>query len=305
LDVHPGTSGHFHAKNEGLYWSYPPISTIVAMNNHSIIPNLVVGRIGYGQVRFDQPVDLSNLCSIRDIPGKVIVFGRGTCTVYPDDSMKPPVGQGLNVAATVTMEKCWPVSEETGNHILDVSDPRFIKYIQQLKQRPDTEFLYYNSETGSWTFKVMHFSSYSTGEGWENFTFAPRHQSRAASSAPSTSSSSSSSSQTVQKRRETFESRFAPIWERFCTSTLTIQDKKFLETTMVNLDDYDHYSNVYKFRRGVELINSRIVLFEVPLRPHESVAETINHLVGRTYDLLPGGDICSLGSAGMLPPLKF
>ena len=110
LDVQPEMFGRLHDETEGLYWSDPPISTIVAMNNHSIIPNLVVGCIGYGKVQFDQPVDLSNICSTVDIPDKVVVFKRGTCTVYLDDSRKPPVGQELNVIATVTLEKCWPVS---------------------------------------------------------------------------------------------------------------------------------------------------------------------------------------------------
>jgi len=127
----------------------------------------------------------------------------------------------------------------------------------------------------------------------------------APSATPSTSSSSSTSSQLIQKRRETFESNFGPIWQRFKSGTLSTQDKKFLESAVINLEDYDHYSSVFKFRRGVELVNSRIVLIEVPLRPHESCAETINHIVGRTYDLLPGGDICSLGSAGTSFSLKF
>ena len=90
---------------------------------------------------------------------------------------------------------------------------------------------------------------------------------------------------------------FSPIWQRFKFGTLSKEDKKFLENTVISLDDYNYYSSVFKFKRGVELVNSRIILIEVPLQPHESCAETINHIVGRTYDLLPGGDICSIGSA--------
>jgi hypothetical protein len=141
-------------------------------------------------------------------------------------------------------------------------------------------------------------STYSVGDGWEGSTFvALRRTSRAPSPTSSTSSSSSTSSQFIQKRRETFESKFHPIWKRFKSGTLSAQDKEFLESAEISLDDYDHYSSVFKFRRGVELVNSRIILIELPLRPHESCAETINHLMGRTYDLLPSGDICSLGSA--------
>jgi len=150
-------------------------------------------------------------------------------------------------------------------------------------------------------------SYYSLGDDWQDPTFvaSPRRASRSPSAAPSTSASSSTSSQAIQKRRETFESKFGPIWQRFKSSNLNTQDQKFLESTVINLDDYDHYSGVFKFRRGVELVNSRIVLIEVPLRPHESCAETINHIVGRTFDLIQGGNICSLGSASASLPLKF
>ena len=113
------------------------------------------------------------------------------------------------------------------------------------------------------------------------------------------------SSQAIEKRREKVQTWFGPIWQRFNASDLNAQDQKFLESTVINLDDYDHYSTLFKFRRGVELVNSRILLIEVPLRLHESCAETINHIVGRSYDLLPGGDICSLRSASASLPLKF
>jgi nuclear pore complex protein Nup98-Nup96 len=116
-------------------------------------------------VRFNQPVDLSQVRSIPDIPGTIVVFELKICTVYPDESIKPPVGRGLNVPATITLEKCWPVSKETRRPILDVENPRFIAHVERLKRQPDTEFIDYIADTGSWIFKVTHFSSYSVPEG--------------------------------------------------------------------------------------------------------------------------------------------
>ena len=119
-----------------------------------------MGRKGYGQVRFSHPVDLSQVRSIPDIPGTVVVFDLKICTVYPDESIKPPVGRGLNVPAIITLEKCWPVSKETRRPIVDVENPRFIAHVERLKRQAGTEFIDYIADTGSWIFRVKHFSSY-------------------------------------------------------------------------------------------------------------------------------------------------
>lgn len=145
---------------EGGYWTLPSMSQILSMRDVRAVSGFVVGRKGYGQVRFLQPVDLSQVRSIPDIPGSIVVFELKICTVYPDESMKPPEGKGLNVPAIITLEKCWPVSKETRRPILDVENPRFIAHVERLKRQPDTEFIDYIADTGSWIFKVLHFSSY-------------------------------------------------------------------------------------------------------------------------------------------------
>jgi hypothetical protein len=148
---------HVLAQEEGHYWTMPAMSTILAMRDVCALPNFVVGRKGYGQVRFNQPVDLSQVRSIPDVPGTVVILDLKVCTVYPDESIKPRLGQGLNVPATITLEKCWPVSKETRRPILDVENPRFIAHVERLKRQPETEFVDYIADTGSWIFKVQHF----------------------------------------------------------------------------------------------------------------------------------------------------
>ena len=133
------------------------MSTILSLRDVRSVPNFVVGRKGYGQVRFLAPVDLSQVRSIPDIPGTVVVFDRKICTVYPDEATKPPVGKGLNVPAVITLEKCWPVSKETRRPILDVENPRFVAHVERLKRQAETEFIDYIADTGSWIFKVRHF----------------------------------------------------------------------------------------------------------------------------------------------------
>ena len=144
-------------QEDGTYWTIPSMSTILSLRDVHSIPNFVVGRKGYGQVRFLQPVDLSQVRSIPDIPGTIVVFDLKICTVYPDEAVKPPEGRGLNVPAVITLEKCWPLSKETRRPILDVENPRFIAHVERLKRQADTEFIDYIADTGSWIFKVKHF----------------------------------------------------------------------------------------------------------------------------------------------------
>ena len=152
-----GETPDLTTQEEGTYWTIPSMHTILSSRDVHSIANFVVGRKGYGQVRFLSPVDLSGVRSIPDIPGQMVVFDRKICTVYPDEASKPPVGKGLNVPAVITLEQCWPVSKETRQPILDVENPRFVAHVERLKRQPDTEFLDYIADSGSWVFKVGHF----------------------------------------------------------------------------------------------------------------------------------------------------
>lgn len=179
------------AEDDGKYWTIPSISTILSAQDVCAIPNFILGRKGYGEVRFTDPVDLSQVPSIPLIPGSIVVFDLDFCAVYPDEAMKPPVGSGLNVPAIITLEKCWAVSSETRRPIFDIEDPRFIAYVERLKRQPGTEFIDYIVDTGSWVFKVKNFSSYSRFPRNQNRI---EHFGRTGSQTPTLSTSSRSSS---------------------------------------------------------------------------------------------------------------
>jgi hypothetical protein len=125
-----------------------------------------------------------------------------------------------------------------------------------------------------------------------------RTVSMASSPTPSTHSSLSLQESETEKRTR-FQARFQPIWQRFRAGKLMEIDRQWLEENILSIEDYNYYSDVNNFRRGVELVDGRIVLIEVPTRPHESVAEQVKAIVASTYNLRQGGDIMSLGSAGI------
>lgn len=140
------------------YWTSPALSTLKtwSLKDLSHIEYFIVGRKGFGQIAFDLPVDLSDLQQrtftedkeLYDILFKEIIeIGNKYVKVYKDNGNKPQRGSGLNVPATITLEKVEP---KQGN---DLSS-----FIRMLQQKEGMEFVTYDPITFNWTFKVQHFS---------------------------------------------------------------------------------------------------------------------------------------------------
>ncbi|KAI9138001.1 nuclear protein 96-domain-containing protein [Paraphysoderma sedebokerense] len=126
----------------------------------SAITDFKVACSGIGQVQFLQPVDLTTVPSPSMIPGNIVKFQPKVCDVYPDDNNKPPVGQGLNVPAIITLYNCFAIDRSTGEKVTDPGESVVQRHLMRLKRIPDTEFVDFEPETGTWTFRVAHFSRY-------------------------------------------------------------------------------------------------------------------------------------------------
>ena len=125
------------------------------------VHGLVVGRKGYGEVSWSsEPVDLSSLSSVDDLFGGVVVIEEKQVQVYPEDYdlQEPEIGQGLNRPATISIDQCWVKDKATREPIRDASHPRVKQHIAKLSKQPG--FLSYAVDTGTWSFKVEHFSIY-------------------------------------------------------------------------------------------------------------------------------------------------
>ncbi|TGZ78719.1 hypothetical protein EX30DRAFT_350776 [Ascodesmis nigricans] len=150
-------------KAHGSYWMVPSANKLKSLSKEQLkkVMGLTVGRRGFGQVRFDHPVDLTALpVEIEDLPGNVVVFDVRVCTVYPEGMEKPKPGKGLNVPATITLEDCFPVTKNERGKIRDPEHPRYLAHIRRLKSVKDTEFVDYLPEDGIWIFRVEHFTTY-------------------------------------------------------------------------------------------------------------------------------------------------
>lgn len=87
-----------------------------------------------------------------------IEFKNHEVIVYTDESMKPPIGQGLNKAAEITLCNIKVVDKKTGKQYVNGS------YVDKLKEKlmkktaeQGAEFVSYNPVQGEWKFRVQHF----------------------------------------------------------------------------------------------------------------------------------------------------
>ncbi|KAF3330428.1 nuclear pore complex protein NUP98A isoform X2 [Carex littledalei] len=153
-----GTSLRLPKLTRGDYYTVPRISELekreyVEPGYGLWVKDFVVGREGYGSIMFYGETDVSGL----DLDA-IIEFGNREVVVYRDESSKPPVGQGLNKPAEVTLLNVKWVNKKTGQQYLEPDRVR--KYAEMLKAKSGQQgahFISYNAPKGEWKFKVDHF----------------------------------------------------------------------------------------------------------------------------------------------------
>jgi hypothetical protein len=95
--------------------------------------------------------------------GCVLVWNVKSITVYPEQDAegdgewrveKPEAGIGLNAAATIQLEGCYPVTASN----VSAKDPVVMQaFLARLKNIPGTTFVDYIQDGGIWVFHVDHF----------------------------------------------------------------------------------------------------------------------------------------------------
>ncbi|KAK6923622.1 Nuclear pore complex protein Nup98-Nup96-like, autopeptidase S59 domain [Dillenia turbinata] len=143
------------------YYTVPRIQELAAKERAEPgfcrrVKDFVVGRHGYGSIRFFGETDVRRL----DLES-LIQFDNREVIVYMDDSKKPPVGQGLNKPAEITLLNIKCFDKKTGQQYTE--GPRIDKYKEMLKKKAEgqgAEFVSYDPINGEWKFRVNHFSAY-------------------------------------------------------------------------------------------------------------------------------------------------
>ncbi|KAL8665878.1 MAG: hypothetical protein Q9168_007607 [Polycauliona sp. 1 TL-2023] len=159
----------------GAYYMKPSIEEVAKMSfeQKRRVPDVCIGRENCGFVVFDRAVNLNEVPMDR-IFGDIAQISHRSLTVYPDALSKPTVGKGLNVPSTIHLANSWPRAKDRKTPLYEKSGERFNKHVQRLRKVRDTEFVRYVADTGTWVFKVKHFTTYGLDyedEGSEGDTF--------------------------------------------------------------------------------------------------------------------------------------
>lgn len=123
-----------------------------------LVENFSIGRVDYGCITFPGVTNVSNLNL-----DEIVHIRRKEVHIYPDETKKPVCGQGLNKTAEVTLHRIWPTDKETKKPVTEPSrviDMGYNKKIERATHEMGAQFIDYDPTTGSWTFKVKHFSKY-------------------------------------------------------------------------------------------------------------------------------------------------
>ena len=141
------------------YYTIPSVSQLsLDTEGQCLVTGFTVGREGYGNIHFPATMNIANM----DMD-EIVHIRHKEVIVYPDDNKKPALGEGLNRPAQITLDKVWPVCKSTGDVINSPDRLRTMNYEEKLERassRLGAKFIEYRPETGSWVFKVEHFSKY-------------------------------------------------------------------------------------------------------------------------------------------------
>jgi nuclear pore complex protein Nup98-Nup96 len=133
------------------YFTRPSIDELVERETGdpgycSRVPNFIIGRAKYGQVRFLSDTDVRGL----DL-NEIVRFDRHCVTVYGDEANKTPIGHGLNKPAEVTLLL----------ELMVCPEPRIFDGMLRCRTRKQgARFVSFNPVNGNWKFEVDHFSRF-------------------------------------------------------------------------------------------------------------------------------------------------
>lgn len=137
------------------YYTIPALDELHRMEHInpeycSQVPDFEIGRVAYGRIRF------TGFTDIRWINfDETVKFDRNSVTVYKDEVNKPPLGEGLNKPAEVTLILYPRLETSPGLECLDLENK-----LRICNEKQGAHFISFDPLNGEWRFKVDHFSRF-------------------------------------------------------------------------------------------------------------------------------------------------
>ena len=157
-------NGPLEDQGPGGYWMHPSLQELRKLSRDRLKKvNLTVGRHNCGEVKFNEPVDLTGI-KLEEIMGTIVDFQVRKCTVYPDNVSKPTPGRGLNIPATIELQHSGPSTRNKKRADAPNSGLLYDRHVVKLKRIPDTRFISFDGQSGLWKFAVQHFTTYGIDE---------------------------------------------------------------------------------------------------------------------------------------------
>ncbi|CAI2348329.1 unnamed protein product [Caenorhabditis sp. 36 PRJEB53466] len=156
------------------YFSLPTINEMKSMvkNGRVVLEDgLTIGRSSYGSVFWPGKIELKDV-----VLDEIVIFRHREVTVYPNEEEKPAEGQELNKPAEVTLERIWYTDKKTKKEVRDVvklAEVGWREHLERQTTRMGATFKDFRAETGSWVFRVEHFSKYGLADDDEPMDVAP------------------------------------------------------------------------------------------------------------------------------------
>lgn len=135
---------------EGFY-TVPTMAELASrtMKELQSVEGFTVGREGFGEIRWVEPVDVRGL----DLDS-VVDIQRGEVAVFPDQDASQ-----LDTAAVITLERMYKKDKRTGTPTTDKNlSAKYTKKLQAFCEKNRLRFVSYSPEDGRWQFEAPGFS---------------------------------------------------------------------------------------------------------------------------------------------------
>jgi len=120
------------------------------------VKNFKISKENCGSIQFLGETNVTNLNL-----DEIIIIDEKSVTVYPNDSLKPQIGFGLNKPAMIKLFNVYPKKMKNSNKILQTSNfiqnQIFVEKLKKINLKTKSTFLHYEKDSGEWIFKVENF----------------------------------------------------------------------------------------------------------------------------------------------------